>query len=278
MHCDRSSSPSAAVVVSALERALLAEAPNAWAESWDRVGLVVGDPAAAVTGVFVTLDATAEACVRARSLGANALVTHHPPFLETPERIVPGPGPEGTLTAAITSAVSVIAMHTNLDRHPDGASALAFRLGLEPGAPLEPAPVDPARPEARLGTVARWKAGGTVAELARHAATVLGSGVRIWGEAGRQVRTVAVANGSGGSLIEAALAVADVYVTGEVRYHDAIAATARGLSIIELGHDVSEWPIVSVLADLVRQSVPDDVPVHLEQPTSAADTVEVRDE
>jgi len=87
-----------------------------------------------------------------------------------------------------------------------------------------------------------------------------------------------VANGSGGSLIEAALAAADVCVTGEVRYHDAIAATSRGLSIIELGHDVSEWPIVSVLADLVRSAVPERLPVHLDQPTAAAYTVEVGDD
>jgi putative NIF3 family GTP cyclohydrolase 1 type 2 len=47
-------------------------------------------------------------------------------------------------------------------------------------------------------------------------------------------------------------AEADVLCAGEVRYHDALDAVARGLAIVEVGHDVSEWPLVSVLADAVK--------------------------
>ncbi|KUK47931.1 MAG: Uncharacterized protein XD74_1453, partial [Actinobacteria bacterium 66_15] len=36
----------------------------AWAEEWDRVGLICGDPSARVEGALVTLDATAEAVDR----------------------------------------------------------------------------------------------------------------------------------------------------------------------------------------------------------------------
>jgi len=40
---------------------------------------------------------------------------------------------------------------------------------------------------------------------------------------------------------------ADALVCGEVRYHDALDAAESGLAIIEVGHDVSEWPLVEVL-------------------------------
>ncbi|HSQ22046.1 MAG TPA: Nif3-like dinuclear metal center hexameric protein, partial [Coriobacteriia bacterium] len=70
------------MTIGALADALDGRFPCATAEPWDRVGLVVGERSRAVTGVLVTLDATAEAVARAHDAGGNLLVTHHPPFLE----------------------------------------------------------------------------------------------------------------------------------------------------------------------------------------------------
>ena len=53
-----------------LDRAI----PFAWAEPWDRVGLLVGDPVRPLTRVYVTLDATASALRRARDAGAGELL------------------------------------------------------------------------------------------------------------------------------------------------------------------------------------------------------------
>lgn len=46
------------MIVADHERALLARYPKTDAESWDHVGLSVGDPAAEITGVACALDAT----------------------------------------------------------------------------------------------------------------------------------------------------------------------------------------------------------------------------
>jgi putative NIF3 family GTP cyclohydrolase 1 type 2 len=43
-----------------------------------------------------------------------------------------------------------------------------------------------------------------------------------------------------------------VLLTGELRYHVALEALASGLSVIEAGHDVTEWPHVPVLAAALR--------------------------
>ena len=51
-----------------------------------------------------------------------------------------------------------------------------------------------------------------------------------------------------------------------VKYHDALELSAAGLSVIELGHDVSELPLVAVLAEaLLRVGVPDDRMVAIDQ-------------
>lgn len=49
----------------------------------------------------------------------------------------------------------------------------------------------------------------------------------------RQLSKVGLCAGSGGDLVSAALSQgADAFVTGEMRHHDALAAAAKGLTVI----------------------------------------------
>ena len=57
-----------------LERSLFESFPKEDAESWDHVGLSVGDPDSTVGRVLVALDATADMVRRAHDAGANVLV------------------------------------------------------------------------------------------------------------------------------------------------------------------------------------------------------------
>jgi len=125
--------------VGELDLALERRFPSASAEPWDRVGLIVGDRQATVTGVRVTLDASAEAVERTAAGGGSVLVSHHPPYLTAPEVVRAASGPEGTLEVALRLGVAVIALHTSADRSAAGASALASALGLTVIEPLESA-------------------------------------------------------------------------------------------------------------------------------------------
>lgn len=330
---------------------LLKRFPAQWAEPWDNVGLIVGDPAAEVDRVVVALDLVAEVLEDAATQGAGLVLTHHPPFLAgNPPSMTGG----DSVTAAARRGISVASFHTNLDRSPDGAGALARALGLPDGLPLESSLQDAAKvvvfvPEgfagavrdamrragagrvglyegcsfegegtgrflplegstpsmgdegvesraaetrlemvcprevaqavaeaaatehpyeeplivvedcrirrgaARLGRVSDAPDGATVRSVAETAFRVFGSAPVVWGEADRPVRKVATAGGSASSLLDQATAAgADVLVCGEVRYHEALEAAQRGLALVVLGHDVSEYPVVGVLADAAR--------------------------
>ncbi|MBE0475768.1 MAG: Nif3-like dinuclear metal center hexameric protein [Coriobacteriia bacterium] len=109
-----------------------------------------------------------------------------------------------------------------------------------------------ARGAARMGRLCAT-GGRTLQELVFDVACRLQVAPRALGEPERLVETVAVANGSAGSLLGAALSSsADAFLVGELRYHDALDAVAAGLCVIEVGHDASEWPMVTVLAEAVR--------------------------
>lgn len=109
-----------------------------------------------------------------------------------------------------------------------------------------------ARNAARLGMVCDVAPASaqTLASLAQAAATAYGVTPRVWGDPATPVTRVATGTGSVGSLIGDAIAAgAQTLIGGEVRYHDAVDAVGAGLCVIELGHDVTEWPLVELLED-----------------------------
>ena len=72
----------------------------------------------------------------------------------------------------------------------------------------------------------------------------------MWGSFSSTVARVVCATGSAGSLGKQALAAGvDCLICGEVKYHEALEFSEAGLCIIELGHDLSEFPLTAVLAD-----------------------------
>ncbi len=336
--------------ISDLDAVLARAFPREWAEEWDRVGVLAGDPDRAITGVLVTLDPTRSAIARAADAGANVLLTHHPAALSAPERFLAGQGSGGVLFAALDAGVALVAEHTNLDRAPDGVAALPALLGLEALGPVErsaqpmsritvyaPAqsaqlvvdamagagagrigayehcaftsvgvgeftPGDGARPQtgdrgrpnradevrvemvcavaataavvaaarlahpyeeplivtesvkiarssARMGMLCELDDNTTLEGLAARVSARLQVTPRVWGRRSSPIARCVTATGSGGSLIGDAIAAgADALICGEVRYHDALNAVESGLAIIEAGHDVTEWPLVGILA------------------------------
>jgi dinuclear metal center YbgI/SA1388 family protein len=233
--------------------------PFAWAEPWDRVGLMVGDPGAAVTRVLVSLDPTLPALERASRAGANVLVTHHPAFLDPLDAVVAAPGSAGVAYEAARRGIALIACHTNLDRSPEGADALPAALGLTVRGPLErrdAAPSGELPADTPLGgRLCDPGDAGTLGALAALVGSRLDVGVRVWGDPACAVTLVALAPGSGRSLVDDALAAgADALVTGELRYHVAHDALERGLLVIEAGHDATEWPLTRALARIVEQT------------------------
>lgn len=97
-----------------------------------------------------------------------------------------------------------------------------------------------------------------LAELARAAKAALSAAaVQFVGDAGRAVRRVAVACGAAGEfLMESARANADVFLTGEVRFHDMLAAQAAGVGLVLPGHYATERPGVEELAGRLGVAFP----------------------
>ena len=122
--------------------------PPRLAESWDRVGLVAGDPAAEVDTVVVAVDATDEVVDHALAVGADLLLVHHPPLLRGVHSIAADTPKGRLLHKLVAGGCALYSAHTNADSARPGVNdALAEVLGLIPGPPLAPT---------GDGTVDRW--------------------------------------------------------------------------------------------------------------------------
>jgi dinuclear metal center YbgI/SA1388 family protein len=111
----------------------------AWAEPWDAVGLVCGDPAAPVDRVLLAVDAVPATVDEARDHGAGLLVTHHPLLLSGVHG-VPASDPKGRLVhRMIRDGIAHFVAHTNADvARPGVSDALAGRFGLLDLRPIQP--------------------------------------------------------------------------------------------------------------------------------------------
>ena len=87
--------------------------------------------------------------------------------------------------------------------------------------------------------------------------TLRSKGMQVIGSRGRPVRRVAVACGAAGEyLADAIRAKADVFVTGELRFHDGLAAQAAGIAVLLPGHYATERPGVENLAVRLQAAFP----------------------
>lgn len=241
-----------------LEAALFERYPRERACDFDRPGLLVGDPCAEVTGVACALDVTPGNIARAAELGCEVLVTHHPAYIDAPERIAPAiaDGSMGGACAwqAVRMGVALVAMHTNLDRSGEALDLCASLLGLARMGRLE-------EPD---GFGALLDCGdATLGQLARRAGQAFGCTPTVWGDEDMRPRVAAFCSGSLGGLGAEALAQGvGCVVCGEAGYHRLEEAFEGGVAAILLGHDASELPFAGLLAHAVRKIAPG-IPVHL---------------
>lgn len=281
-------------------------APEQYQAAWDNSGIQVAGPPREVAKVGVSIDPTPEAVSRCMEWGAEAMVTHHPLYLDPVAPKADGPYLQA-LRAIVKADAWLYACHTSLDCAPDGpAQWLGRALELTDTRPLELTASFPPMEisfymtefmddetadawanrdgvwsvsQSESGEVRlvveqdAWEGGfkaavnqgagqrtdffirhlekpafevgfGQAGKLpkripwsefeAKIAAIFPGLTWRLIGEPLDTVRRVAYNPGSGGSFVRQAFeAGAEVYVTGDIKYHQALEAAGP---VLDVGH------------------------------------------
>ncbi len=122
-----------------IRRIMDAAYPPALAESWDKVGLICGDPDAPVRKVALALDCTQEVAERAVQMGVDMLIIHHPLLLRGVTSVAMDEPKGKVLHTLIRGGVALFSAHTNADSARPGVNdKLAELIGITAGRPIAP--------------------------------------------------------------------------------------------------------------------------------------------
>lgn len=215
-------------------------APFETQEDWDNSGMLVGDMDAEVKKAAVVLDITHEEIKKAKAIGADLIISHHPVIFNPIKSVTRGSVPY----ELVASSINALCCHTPLDIADGGTNdSLAKLLGIEVTRTEDPI--------LRLGTVEPT----TAENLAGKIAKTLNTKVR-YADAGKTIKKIAICTGAGCSLIEAAGEI-DAFITGDASHHNFLDCIQAGITLIAAGHYETEIVVVPVLVKKLQAQFPD---------------------
>ena len=253
------------LTVSELTNFLDTFAPATLAESWDNVGLLLGDPQSIVNGVMTCLTLTPDVAAEAIRQRASLIVTHHPILFRPVQRLTTETTEGAMLLSLVQAGVAVYSPHTAFDSASEGINArICDRIGLTGVQPIRPKietttaaeSVETTVPGAgRYGRLASATSFEAFANRLREAFQLTHLDAV---PMARSIQTVGVACGAAAEFLpDAAHAGCDLLVTGEARFHAALEARSLGIGLVLLGHYASERFAVEELADVIAARFPE---------------------
>jgi len=232
-------------------------APFSAAEDWDNPGLQAGFPSDEIKKALIALDPTIDALRKAKGMNARLLLTHHPLIFNRLSNVISDVYPGDVISEALISGISIVAVHTNLDAAKGGINdILAGMMNLQDLKPLirNPDSSDTLDGMGRIGDLPDAMTLSAVAGILMGAFGL--QGVMALGAPDKKIRKVAVLGGAGGEEISRAHEQgADLYITGDIRHHEALTAQRLGLALIDGGHFHLEKAAMNLFATRLRDRI-----------------------
>jgi len=200
--------------------------------SWDNSGLIIGDGTQEISEIVVSIDIDEE--LIAKTAPGSLIITHHPLIFGGIKSLDFATYPSKLLGAMMAKSIANIAMHTNFDQTHLNRYVVEKVLGqkiVEEGDYLLYFDVD-----CSLETMHSMVKKAFGLQQVKTVKTDK-----------KMIRRVALCTGSGASMI--ASVKADLFLTGDIKYHDAMEAKALGLNMMDIGHFESERFFGEILAE-----------------------------
>lgn len=231
-------------------------APLPLQEDYDNAGLQVGFRDSEVNAVMLCLDVTDEVINEALRRKCDMIVSHHPLIFKGLKNLTGADDTQRIVMKALESGIAIYSAHTNLDSTWNGVShEMAHILGVHNLSVLDPKPDNP---EAGIGVAGDIKPVPKLEFLRKIKEKFNVKSLRYSSQSPIIViKRVALCGGSGASLIKKAIeAKADLYVTGDVKYHD-FTTYGQDIVIADIGHYESELCSTKIFSRIIREKYPE---------------------
>ena len=197
-------------------------------DDWDNSGHLIGDFRKPVKRCVMALDGTKGVCAFAADVEADLLLTHHPVIFNGLKALKKG----DAVYTLIENNIAAISAHTNYDIAFGGINDnLAALLGLQSTRHSERQP---------LLVIGELEQPMSIDDFAAFVSDTLHSAALRYTDTEKEIRTVAVGGGACEEFIDDACAEADVFVTGDMKYHPMLNAAEEGCTVVVAGHYETE--------------------------------------
>ena len=200
-------------------------------EEWDNSGLLVSDLEREVKKIYISLDLDEELVDKIEN---NSLIITHHPLIFKPIKVIDY-NVNKLLIKLIKKDISFIAMHTNFDKTHLNRYVAENILGLK-GENKE--------------FIYIAEVNKAFDEIAKEVKEKLEMNFIKVVKCKDFIKKVAITTGSGMSLLP--FVDADLFLTGDIKYHDAMDAKIRGISLIDIGHFESEKFFVDIMYESIK--------------------------
>ena len=222
------------MILEKIEKILDLKLEKQRADAWDNCGLLIGRKDKEIKRVLLALELTAEVLAEAKEKKCDMILTHHPAIFSGLKQITDNKG-DNIIYQTIQADVAVYSAHTNFDIVRGGLNDyVAAMLGATIITVLD----DGEETITRLFEVSEVPFEDFLNNIKRSLAIQT---LRVIGSPKEKVKKVGMVTGAGGSYAQLAFENgADVFITGDIKYHEAMDFKHKGYSIIDAGHFETE--------------------------------------
>lgn len=244
------------LIIKDIDKIMEQHAPARFKESYDNVGLMLGDKESEITSILVALDCTLDVIQEAKKKDCNLILTHHPLLFKKPTNITTDTLLGKKIIELIKSNINVYSSHTNLDSVKGGINELIMEIiGFNKYYTISPSERGNDNDRTTgIGRIAEFDEAITLEEMCEKVKESLNIPfLRYSGDDSMKIKKVAVINGSGQDYFNVARRLgADCIVTGDTTYHYVSDFNEEGIGIIDAGHFDTEWPAMKFIAKWLK--------------------------
>lgn len=209
--------------------------PFSLQEKWDNAGLLVGSIDDEIKNIYISIDLDEELVLNAQE--NSLIITHHPLIFSGLKRVNYNTYSTKLLRELIKKNISLISMHTNIDKTHLNKYYIENILGFKIINTNE--------------FISYCDVNMNFDDLVKHLYKKTDLKIAKTVKCNDFIEKIAVVTGSGMSLINEVKA--NCFLTGDIKYHDAMEAKAREISLIDIGHYESERCFASLMQGLLSE-------------------------
>lgn len=232
------------------------------AEEWDNVGLLIGNENMEIKKILFCLDLTMKAIDESIDRGANLIISHHPAMFSGIKKITSETIQGKKILKLIENKIAVYSAHTNLDFAMNGLNDFIFsKLELDGNVEVHNEfeyedynHIKNSIEKHRAGTsrIKYLNKSMKLSELVDIIKEKLGLDfVRYVGNKDSYINRIGLVTGGGSSFMNEVKEKIDVFLTGDLRHHEALDTLEEGGMLIDIGHYESEY----LFSDLMEREM-----------------------